>query len=194
MLANRVSETSTTTGTGAFNLNGAQQGFRTFLSAFGSGSKCVYIIENGSEWEVGYGTISGSTLTRDTVVTSSNSNQLVNFSAGTKRVFNDLTSSFINPNYITNVGNTFNLLVDNTFELTLTNPTNVLAVSNAKVGKKFMVRLIQDSSGNRTVTWWSTIRWSQVPTLSTGANKVDWFGFICTGTNTYDGFVLAQNL
>lgn len=86
----RVKDTTTTTGTGSITLAGsAPTGYRTFASAFGSSSiEVPYCIEGGSEWEVGVGTFNGTTtLTRDTVLSSSNSNSLVNFSAGTKNVF-----------------------------------------------------------------------------------------------------------
>ncbi len=86
--ADRVKESTITTGTGALTLAGAVSGFQTF-AAIGNGNRCVYCIDGGSEWEVGLGTYtsSGTTLSRDTVIASSNSNALVNFSSGTKHVF-----------------------------------------------------------------------------------------------------------
>ena len=92
--ADRVLETSTTTGTGAFTLAGALTGFRAFSAVMTSPSDtCYYAIEglSGSaqsgEWETGLGTYSASnTLTRTTVLASSNAGAAVNFSAGTKRV------------------------------------------------------------------------------------------------------------
>lgn len=71
-----------------------------------------------------------------------------------------------------------------------------IALSNVSVGQPFIISITQDSTGSRTVTWFSTIKWAggSVPTLSTTANKRDTFGFICTGTNTYDGFVVGQNI
>jgi hypothetical protein len=89
-IADRVKDTTTTTGTGAITLaSSAPTGYQTFASAFGSGSRVVnYCIQGTSEWEVGKGTFNGTTgLTRDSVRSSSNSNALVNFSAGTKDVF-----------------------------------------------------------------------------------------------------------
>lgn len=70
-----------------------------------------------------------------------------------------------------------------------------LAVTNPNEGQKFMIKLIQDGTGSRTVTWFSTIKWQDgiTPTLTQTLNKADWFGFICTGSGTYDGFVLGQN-
>ena len=88
----RVKETSTTTGTGTLNLAGAEQGYETFVSGIGTTNTTFYAIENNSagEFEVGIGTVtdaSPDTLSRDTVISSSNSDSKVDFSAGTKNVF-----------------------------------------------------------------------------------------------------------
>lgn len=90
VLADRVQETSTTAGTGTFTLAGAVAGYQSF-SAIGNGNTTYYTIAHQtlSEWEVGIGTYtsSGTTLSRTTVLASSNSGSLVTFSAGTKNVF-----------------------------------------------------------------------------------------------------------
>jgi hypothetical protein len=90
VVRDRVQETSTTTGTGTFTLAGASTGFQSF-SAIGNGNTTYYTIalQGGNEWEVGIGTYtsSGTTLSRDTILSSSNSGSAVNFSAGTKNVF-----------------------------------------------------------------------------------------------------------
>lgn len=90
VLKDRVKETSTTTGTGTFTLAGASTGFQSF-SVIGDGNSTFYcIVRSGSsEWEVGIGTYtaSGTTLTRTTVLESSNSGSLVDFGAGGKDVF-----------------------------------------------------------------------------------------------------------
>jgi len=90
VVADRVQETTTTTGTGTVTLAGAVTGFQSF-AAIGNGNTTFYTIadQTGSNWEVGIGTYtsSGTTLSRDTVLSSSNSGSLVNFSAGTKNVF-----------------------------------------------------------------------------------------------------------
>lgn len=90
VLADRVRETTTTTGTGTVTLGGAATGFQTF-AAIGNGNSTYYTIagQGTNEWEVGIGTYtsSGTTLSRDTVLSSSNSGSLVNFSSGTKDVF-----------------------------------------------------------------------------------------------------------
>ena len=89
ILKDRVQETSTTQGTGSFTLNGAVTGFSSF-SVIGNGNTTYYAITtSGTEFEIGIGTYtsSGTSLSRDTVLASSNSGNLVNFSAGTKNVF-----------------------------------------------------------------------------------------------------------
>ena len=89
-IADRVKETTTTTGTGSISLAGAVTGYVSFSSAIGNGNTCYYTIQTQTEteWEVGLGTVSAGVLSRDTVLASSNSGALVNFSAGTKYVFN----------------------------------------------------------------------------------------------------------
>lgn len=87
VIADRVKETSTTTGTGTLTLGGAVTGYQTFGTAIGSGNTCYYAITLDSAWEVGLGTVGTGTLSRDTVLASSNSGSLVNFAAGTKEVF-----------------------------------------------------------------------------------------------------------
>jgi hypothetical protein len=88
VVKDRVQETSTTTGTGTFTLAGAVSGFQSF-SAIGDGNTTYYAIVGGTEWEVGLGTYtsSGTTLSRTTILESSNGGTAVNFSAGTKNVF-----------------------------------------------------------------------------------------------------------
>ena len=92
VINDRVKETSKSTGTGTINLAGAETGYESFVSGVGNSNKTYYAIELNSlgEWEVGVGTVtSGSpdTLSRDTIISSSNSDAAVNFSAGTKNVF-----------------------------------------------------------------------------------------------------------
>ena len=71
-----------------------------------------------------------------------------------------------------------------------------LAISNGTVGQAFMLRLVQDGTGGRTVTWFTTIKWpgGVAPTLTTDINKADVFGFIITSADNYDGFIVGQSL
>jgi hypothetical protein len=88
VVKDRVKETTTTTGTGTLTLAGAVTGFQSF-SVIGNANTTYYTITDGTNWEVGIGTYtsSGTTLSRDTVLESSNSGNLVNWSAGSKDVF-----------------------------------------------------------------------------------------------------------
>jgi hypothetical protein len=90
VLKDRVKETSTTAGTGTITLDGAVTGFQAF-SAVGDGNTTYYaIVDNATgAWEVGVGTYtsSGTTLSRDTVLSSSNSGSLVSFASNPKDVF-----------------------------------------------------------------------------------------------------------
>jgi hypothetical protein len=87
ILADRVQETSATTGTGTLTLAGAVLGYQTFAAGIGSGNTCYYTITNAAgSWEVGIGTVGTGTLTRTTVLSSSNSGSLVSFT-GTLNVF-----------------------------------------------------------------------------------------------------------
>lgn len=91
---------------------------------------------------------------------------------------------------------TFDLSAGNVHQITLTASGWTFALSNATTGQVFSIRVLQDGTGSRTIgSWFTTIRWAggSAPTLTTTLNKWDWFGFVCTGTNTYDGFVLGQN-
>ena len=90
---------------------------------------------------------------------------------------------------------TFDLNSSNTHSVTL-GGNRTLALSNASVGQKFIIRLTQDGTGSRTVTFFSTIKWAGgvAPTLTTTANKTDVFGFICTSAGNFDGFVVGYNL
>jgi len=91
VVADRVRETTTTTGTGTVTLAGAVTGFQTFAT-IGNGNTTYYTIagQGTAEWEVGIGTYtaSGTTLSRDTVLASSaGAPTKTTFSAGTKDVF-----------------------------------------------------------------------------------------------------------
>ena len=93
IFADRVLETSTTTGTGTMTLAGAVTGYQAFSSVCAANDQVMYYIEavdaSGvptGDWETGLGVYSSGTLARDTVRESSNSSNAVNFAAGTKRI------------------------------------------------------------------------------------------------------------
>jgi hypothetical protein len=97
VINDRVKETSTTTGTGVFSIGNAVTGFETFSAGVGNSNTTYYCIahQDQDEFEVGLGTLNGdsSTLTRTTVISSSNSDSAVNFSSGTKDVFCTIPAS-----------------------------------------------------------------------------------------------------
>ena len=131
ILKDRVKETTTTTSTGTVTLLGAADGYQSF-AAIGNGNTTYYTIaaQVGTEWEVGIGTYtsSGTTLSRDTVLASSNGGSLVNFSAGIKDVFVTQPSEkavYTDAGNIVNVyGNATNLV-----SFTNVNASNVVMVS-----------------------------------------------------------------
>jgi hypothetical protein len=86
VIADRVRETTTTTGTGTLSLDGAVVGFQAF-TAVGNNNTTYYTIQGTTEWEVGIGTYLANTLSRDTVISSSSGGSKVSLSAGTKDVF-----------------------------------------------------------------------------------------------------------
>ena len=88
VINDRVKETTSTVGTGTVTLSGAQLGFQSFSSGIGASNSTYYSIALGNQWEVGIGSLTNATtFTRDSVISSSNSNTLVDFSAGIKDVF-----------------------------------------------------------------------------------------------------------
>lgn len=92
LLAARVKETTATTGTGTLSLDGPVAGFQSFVAGIGNSNKCYYTIIEVNNWEVGIGTVTDSapdTLSRDTVLASSNGGAKLNLGAGSKDVFVD---------------------------------------------------------------------------------------------------------
>jgi hypothetical protein len=157
VVKDRVQETSTTTGTGTITLAGAVSGFQSF-SVIGNANTTYYAIVLGSEWEVGLGTytLSGTTLSRDTILESSNGGTAVNFSAGTKNVFvtypaeEAVYQDATNTAYAPQLGASNGLNVNNgTIGTSYTFPTGYNSVEAGDV----------TLSGGVTVTVPSTSRW-----------------------------------
>lgn len=90
---------------------------------------------------------------------------------------------------------TLDLDVSRVHDITMPAGNITIAVSNENNGDIFTIRILQDGTGSRTVTWFSTIKWAggSAPTLTTAANKADTFIFRVTGTDTYDGFEVGLN-
>ena len=97
-LADRVKETSTTTGTGTYSLAGAVLGYRAFSSAFVTTDVVFYCAEDGTNWEVGAGTLTTGTpwtLARTTILASSNAGAAVDWAAGTRNIFCTAPAGFL---------------------------------------------------------------------------------------------------
>ena len=95
VINDRVKETTATTGTGTITFEGAETGFETFAAGIGNNNTTYYCIVLNDEFEIGLGTLSAdsSTMARTTIISSSNSDSAVNFSAGNKFVFCTLPAS-----------------------------------------------------------------------------------------------------
>lgn len=91
---------------------------------------------------------------------------------------------------------TLDLSLSNQHYITMPAGNITIALSNDTNNQVFLVTITQDATGSRTVTWFTTIRWAggTTPTLTTTASKRDTFGFIRTGSATYDGFIVGQNI
>ena len=118
VLNDRVKETSTTTGTGTFDLDGAVTGFETFVAGIATTNTTYYCIahQTEDEWEVGVGTVtdaSPDTLSRS-AISSSNSDGLVDFSAGTSDVFCTFPASKTMDMTLTTAGDTLYASAANT--------------------------------------------------------------------------------
>jgi len=93
-VADRVQETTSTTGTGTYTLAGAKDGFQSF-AAVGDAAVTYYCCTDGTDYEIGLGTYtaSGTTLARTTIIESSNSDAAVNWGSGDKDIFVTLPAS-----------------------------------------------------------------------------------------------------
>lgn len=90
---------------------------------------------------------------------------------------------------------TLDLLTGRIQRVTMPAATQTLAISNGATGQAFIVEII-NTTGQGALTWFSTIKWAEgvTPTLTGTNGKKDTFGFIITGTGTYDGYVVGQNI
>lgn len=91
---------------------------------------------------------------------------------------------------------TLDLSLSNQHYITMPAGNITIALSNDTNNQIFYVTITQDGTGSRTVTWFSTIKWAggTAPTLTTTASKRDCFIFVRTGSGTYDGFIVGQNV
>lgn len=163
VLADRVRETTTTTGTGTISLAGPVSGFQGFSTAIGNANTTYYTIVDAATgaWEVGLGTYtsSGSTLARTTVLSSSNSDALVPFGAGTKDVF--VTQPAERAVYVDSAGTTVDV--------------NILAASgDSSFNSTGAVKIPVGTTGERPTGAVGKIRWNSTLTQYEGYNGSSW--------------------
>jgi hypothetical protein len=158
IVADRVKETTTTTGTGAVTLAGAATGFLAFSAVCANNDTTYYCIQGqtGSEWEVGLGTwATGGTLTRTSILASSNSGSVVTLSSGTKDVFITvpaIAQSFgtLSPASITSDQNDYNptgLARANRLRLTNDNVRNITGLAGGYDGRRIMLHVLETAEG-----------------------------------------------
>lgn len=186
MYADRVKDTSTTTGTGNVTLSGTPPtGFVSFSAAFGVGRTFDYaiVMDDDSEWEVGYGYLSASTtLVRQTVTASSNAGAAVNFSAGTKNVWNNWSAASAAravDSSVTAVSASAMDLTNNQRYFTKTaSGALTWTFTNVPASGAVVVLLELTNGGTGLQTWPASVDWpgGTAPTLT--ASGVDVLGFV----------------
>ena len=144
VVKDRVQETTATTGTGTITLGGAVLGYQSFATV-GNGNTTYYTIVDltAGDWEVGIGTYtaSGTTLSRDTVLSSSNAGSLVPFGVGTKNVFVTYPSErsvYLDSPGSYPVQSTFNTLTAATATLTAGTVSTTPSSANDLVNKSYV--------------------------------------------------------
>ena len=145
IVADRVKEVTTTTGTGTYTLGGAVDGFQAFSAVAVDTDTVYYAITDDTDWEVGIGTIGGTqtTLARTTILSSSNAGSAVNWGAGTKNIFltypaekavyEDISGNVDVPNNLT-VGGTVDGVDIAARDAVLTSTTNTANAALPKAG------------------------------------------------------------
>ena len=177
VLADRVKETTTTTGTGAVTLAGAVTGFQAFSAGVGNSNTTYYTIQdaNGTAWEVGLGTLNAdsTTLTRTTVYESSNSDAAITLTSGTHTVF--CTYPAGKSVYLDSIGNLSHAIVPYTTitgDTTLTT-ANVVVFVNATSGEVDVTLYAATSNGGRTFVIKKTDSGNTVNILRAGSETID---------------------
>jgi hypothetical protein len=141
-VADRVRESSSTSGTGTVTLGGASAGFRAFSSAFSDGTTVYYCLVNGNSWEVGEGVYSSNTLTRDTVRSSSSGGSKISLT-GVTDVFvthpaNASTLNVTNLKHLSSASNNIVLGSNGNIHIATTGARITGDFSNASPGSRIM--------------------------------------------------------
>jgi hypothetical protein len=191
VLADRVRQTTTSTGTGTITLDGSVEGFQSF-AVIGNANTTYYTIAGGTQWEVGIGTYSSGTLARTTVISSSTGSKL-DLAAGTKDVFVTLPAE----NTVTSIASS-----DGSVIVTATGSVVDLAVSQTSPAS-VLVERVRNSTG-ATLTKGTAVYISgatgQLPTVSkalatSDATSAQTLGLITSDlNNNSNGYVTIIGL
>ena len=191
VLADRVRQTTTSTGTGTITLDGSVAGFQSF-AVIGNANTTYYTIAGGTQWEVGIGTYSSGTLARTTVISSSTGSKL-DLAAGTKDVFVTLPAE----NTVTSIAS-----ADASIIVTTVGSTVDLSVSQTSPAS-VLVEQVRNSTG-ATLTKGTAVYISgatgQLPTVSkalatSDATSAQTLGLITTDLdNNSNGYVTIIGL
>ena len=207
-----VSNAAYQTGTLEVELNGQTQtqgasndfvettpasGTFTFNVAPPTGSKIItrYIIPSSGSGTTGSGSVVLATsptfvtnITTPAIAAATNTS--INLSSGTYNTIQTYSPTAAGTA-------TLDLSKGNIHHITMPAGNITIALSNGTAGQCFIVRILQDGTGSRTVTWFTTIKWAggSAPTLTTTASKADTMGFeVTTAGSAYDGYVVGQNI
>lgn len=180
-LLNRAKMTTSTTGTGSLTLGSAEDGFQSFAAAGAvSGDMIRYVIEDGNNWEIGTGTLTGTTLTRS-VVESSNSGSAINLT-GFASVFASATAEDLKPQTYTST--LFTATAGQTTFTVTYDPDQVQVFMNG-------VLLISDSNTDVTATSGTQIVLTEAAEAGDLIEVVAWSSFEAAEINDIEAIALA---
>jgi len=194
------SVTGLNTAGGILLINGARGStYREFISYTGISTKTLTGVTRGLGGETAK--VHNDEAIVEETLTQKHWNDLLDSrlvghnSSGTHKIFTILhTLNSYTPSAAATA--TLNLSNGSVHFITMPAGNITIALSNVSVGQHFIVRILQDGVGSRTVTWFTTISWEggSAPTLTTTADKADMIGIRVTSSNTFQGFVLGQNI
>lgn len=184
--ADRVKETSSTTGTGTYALAGAVTGFQSF-SVVGNGNTCYYAATDGTNWEVGLGTWStGGSLARTTIEASSNGGSAVSWSS-TVTLWLDLPAAAINAFISVAAGTSGNVLTSNGTTWASAAPITLLTPANTSSGTSWSWTL----PGTQHVIYIDVVGFSMngsvQPVVQIGNGTAETSGYTSVGATILNG-------
>jgi hypothetical protein len=195
-VANRVQETGTANTTVSFTLAGAVAGYQTFSAGVGVNTTYYAATDASGRWEVGIGAVNSPTLTRTTILASSNSGSAVSTFSGTLNIFVTYPSAAgILETKSTIAASNLDLSTGNYFSKTIS-ATTTFTVSNVPAsGTAFSLILDLTNGGGYPITWWSGVVWAggSAPVLTNvGRDTLGFFTY--DGGSTWTGLVLGKNV